>query len=142
MVENVSGVKRLVGRNRVHRHSSALCLHSTTLVKSLFSFKNEFQGSFLTRLVDYRHPGVKLPTSQMKGALSLLYYFVTAVHLKLGEVADPYAPVWIQLVGEKGESGQIQIKPGYGPQDKFEKDRIYKVVARVADIGRVSEGVR
>ena len=60
------------------------------------------------------------------------------VHLKLGEVADPYAPVWIQLVGEKGESGQIQIKPGYGPNDKFEKGRIYKVVARVADIGRVS----
>ena len=47
--------------------------------------------------------------------------------------------MWIQLVGEKGESGQIQIKPGYGPQDKFEKGRIYKVVARVADIGRVSE---
>lgn len=46
--------------------------------------------------------------------------------------------MWIQLVGEKGESGQIQIKPGYGPQDKFEKGRIYKVVARVADIGRVS----
>ena len=62
------------------------------------------------------------------------------VHLKLGEVADPYAPVWIQLVGEKGESGQIQIKPGYGPKDKFEKGRIYKVVARVADIGRVSNG--
>ena len=60
------------------------------------------------------------------------------VHLKLGEVADPYTPVWIQLVGEKGESGQIQIKPGYGPNDKFEKDRIYKVVARVANIGRVS----
>jgi len=53
-------------------------------------------------------------------------------------VADPYTPVWIQLVGEKGESGQIQIKPGYGPNDKFEKDRIYKVVARVANIGRVS----
>ena len=65
---------------------------------------------------------------------------MSIVHLKLGEVADPYAPVWIQLVGEKGESGQIQIKPGYGPQDKFEKGRIYKVVARVADIGRVSEG--
>ena len=48
--------------------------------------------------------------------------------------------MWIQLVGEKGESGQIQIKPGYGPQDKFEKGRIYKVVARVADIGRVSDG--
>ncbi|XP_022806964.1 lipoxygenase homology domain-containing protein 1-like isoform X2 [Stylophora pistillata] len=59
------------------------------------------------------------------------------IHLKLGEVADPYAPVWIQLVGEKGESGQIQIKPGYGPYDKFEKGRIYKVVARVADIGRI-----
>ncbi|XP_058971580.2 lipoxygenase homology domain-containing protein 1 isoform X1 [Pocillopora verrucosa] len=59
------------------------------------------------------------------------------IHLKLGEVADPYAPVWIQLVGEKGESGQIQIKPGYGPNDKFEKGRIYKVVARVADIGRI-----
>lgn len=53
-------------------------------------------------------------------------------------MADPYTPVWIQLVGEKGESGQIQIKPGYGPNDKFEKDRIYKVVARVANIGRVS----
>ena len=62
-------------------------------------------------------------------------YFV--VHLKLGEVADPYAPVWIQLVGEKGESGQIQIKPGYGPKDKFENGRMYKVVARVNDIGRV-----
>ena len=60
-----------------------------------------------------------------------------AVHLKLGEVADPYAPVWIQLVGEKGESGQIQIKPGYGPKDKFENGRMYKVVARVNDIGRV-----
>lgn len=59
------------------------------------------------------------------------------IHLKLGEVADPYAPVWIQLVGEKGESGQIQIKPGYGPKDKFENDRMYKVVARVNDIGRV-----
>ena len=59
----------------------------------------------------------------------------------MGEVADPYAPVWIQLIGEKGESGQIQIKPGYGPNDKFEKGRIYKVVARVADIGRVSYGV-
>lgn len=63
-------------------------------------------------------------------------YFV--VHLKLAEVADPYAPVWIQLVGEKGESGQIQIKPGYGPKDKFENGRMYKVVARVNDIGRVS----
>ncbi|XP_078368600.1 lipoxygenase homology domain-containing protein 1-like isoform X2 [Oculina patagonica] len=61
------------------------------------------------------------------------------IHLKLGEVADPYAPVWIQLVGEKGESGQIQIKPGYGPNDKFEKGRIYKVVARVADIGRIMD---
>lgn len=70
----------------------------------------------------------------------LYLFFASTVHLKLGEVADPYAPVWIQLVGEKGESGQIQIKPGYGPQDKFEKGRIYKVVARVADIGRVSEG--
>lgn len=49
--------------------------------------------------------------------------------------------MWIQLVGEKGESGQIQIKPGYGPNDKFEKGRIYKVVARVADIGRVSSGL-
>lgn len=52
-------------------------------------------------------------------------------------MADPHAPVWIQLVGEKGESGHIQIKPGYGPEDKFEKDRTYKVVARVTDIGRV-----
>ena len=69
-------------------------------------------------------------------------FFVVTVHLKLGEVADPYAPVWIQLVGEMGESGQIQIKPGYGPQDKFEKGRIYKVVARVADIGRVRSGCR
>lgn len=49
--------------------------------------------------------------------------------------------MWIQLVGERGESGQIQIKPGYGPNDKFEKGRIYKVVARVADIGRVSSGM-
>lgn len=49
--------------------------------------------------------------------------------------------MWIQLVGERGESGQIQIKPGYGPNDKFEKGRIYKVVARVADIGRVSSGL-
>lgn len=61
------------------------------------------------------------------------------IHLKLGDVADPYAPVWIKLEGEKGESGQIQIKPGYGPQDKFEKDRTYKVVARVADIGRITD---
>lgn len=52
-------------------------------------------------------------------------------------MADPHAPVWIQLVGEKRESGQIQIKPGYGPEDKFEKDRTYKVVARVTDIERV-----
>lgn len=67
----------------------------------------------------------------------LFFFFFVLVHLKLGDVADPHAPVWIQLLGEKGESGQIQIKPGYGPEDKFEKDRIYKVVARVTDIGRV-----
>lgn len=65
------------------------------------------------------------------------FFFFVLVHLKLGDVADPHAPVWIQLLGEKGESGQIQIKPGYGPEDKFEKDRTYKVVARVTDIGRV-----
>ena len=69
-------------------------------------------------------------------SLSHILFFVL-VHLKLGDVADPHAPVWIQLLGEKGESGQIQIKPGYGPEDKFEKDRTYKVVARVTDIGRV-----
>ena len=76
------------------------------------------------------------PKAEPKVKNALRYFF--PVHLKLGEVADPYTPVWIQLVGEKGESGQIQIKPGYGPNDKFEKDRIYKVVARVANIGRVS----
>ncbi|XP_078366082.1 uncharacterized protein LOC144650308 [Oculina patagonica] len=61
------------------------------------------------------------------------------IHIKLGEVADPYASVWIQLVGEEGVSGQIQIKPGYGPNDKFEKGRIYKVVAIEADIGRIMD---
>ena len=42
-------------------------------------------------------------------------------------------------MGEKGVSGHIQIKPGYGPNDKFEKGRTYKVVAKVEDIGRVSK---
>lgn len=60
------------------------------------------------------------------------------VLLRLGDVLDPHAPVLIQLLGENGESGKIQVKPGVRPEDKFEKGKVYKLIARVADIGKVS----
>lgn len=60
------------------------------------------------------------------------------VLLKLGDVLDPHTPVLVQLIGEKGESGKIQVKPGLRPTDKFENDKVYKLIAKVGDIGRVS----
>ena len=54
-------------------------------------------------------------------------------------MSDPTAPIYIQLVGEKGESGRIQMKPGYSPADRFEKGQTYKVVARVSEIGKVGD---
>ena len=62
---------------------------------------------------------------------------LSAVEMKLGEVYDPVSPIYVQLIGDKGESGAIQIKPGYGPKDRFESYKTYKVVAKVADIGKV-----
>ena len=61
------------------------------------------------------------------------------VLLRLGDVLDPHAPVLIQLLGENGESGKIQVKPGVRPEDQFEKGKVYKLIARVGDIGKVSK---
>ena len=57
--------------------------------------------------------------------------------MTLGEVYDPISPIHVQLIGERGESGPIQIKPGFGTNDRFENDKTYKVVAKVVDIGKV-----
>ncbi|KAK3753030.1 hypothetical protein QZH41_014996, partial [Actinostola sp. cb2023] len=59
--------------------------------------------------------------------------------LRLGDVLDPQTPVLVQLIGEKGESGKIQVKPGVRPTDEFEKGKTYKLIARVADIGRIKD---
>ncbi|XP_032223635.2 lipoxygenase homology domain-containing protein 1 isoform X2 [Nematostella vectensis] len=62
---------------------------------------------------------------------------VYTILMKLGEVLDPHAPVHIQLLGDEGESGKIQVKPGVRPTDKFEPGKVYKLMAKVNNIGPI-----
>ena len=80
--------------------------------------------------------GTHYQTEYLYPLIPLISY--SLVHTRLGDVLDPHAPVLIQLVGETGESGKIQVKPGVRPTDEFEKGKVYKLIARVADIGKVS----
>ena len=57
--------------------------------------------------------------------------------VKLGDVASPDTNLYIQLIGDKGETSKIMLRPVGSQFNKFEKGRTYKFTVETVDIGKV-----
>ena len=59
--------------------------------------------------------------------------------MRLGEVNGPGTDgnVYIQLLGEKGNTAKIQLRQSGDVKNKFETDELYKFTVGTVDIGKV-----
>ncbi|XP_048580672.1 uncharacterized protein LOC5511245 isoform X3 [Nematostella vectensis] len=57
--------------------------------------------------------------------------------VKLGEVPNPDASLYVQIYGEKGETSKIMLRPVGSSFNKFEKGRTYKFTVETVDIGKI-----
>ena len=57
--------------------------------------------------------------------------------VKLGDVLSPDTNLYVQLLGEKGETSKIMLRPIGSSMNKFEKGRTYKFTVETVNVGKV-----
>lgn len=59
------------------------------------------------------------------------------VSVKIGEVEDPLAKLFVRLIGDKGESSKIVLRPAGSNLEKFENGKVYKFTVEMPGVGKV-----
>ncbi|XP_074616097.1 uncharacterized protein LOC141875648 isoform X1 [Acropora palmata] len=57
--------------------------------------------------------------------------------VKLGDVLSPDTNLYVQLLGEKGETSKIMLRPIGSSMNKFEKGRTYKFTVETVNVGKI-----
>ena len=59
------------------------------------------------------------------------------VSVKIGEVENPFAKLFVRLIGDKGESSKIVLRPAGSNLEKFENGKVYKFTVEMLGVGEV-----
>ena len=59
------------------------------------------------------------------------------ISVKLGNVENPFTKLFVRLVGDKGESSKIVLRPAGSQLEKFEDGKVYKFTVEMPGVGQV-----